>query len=100
MCYKRLEVNPIIQYKLPANEVFFFDDYCFTRYRRQGLYKKVMDKRFFVVQSQGYTRVTTIVATANRPSTKAHSDWKKEQRFYHYVFRGKEYCTLKSYQRV
>lgn len=98
--YIELEFTSKFKFLLQKNEAFLYDDYCFMEFRRKGLYRQVLNERCRIIKEAGYSRILTIVAPSNRPSWNAHKHWHKEQGFYWYRFRGKEYCTLKGYERI
>lgn len=98
--YREMELKNNIKYVLPKNEAFFYDDYCLTAYRRQGLYRKVLNERCRLIEQKGFNKVLTIVSPANGPSWQGHKSWNKEQSFYWIKFRGREYCTLKHYKPI
>lgn len=98
--YRKLEITSALQYQLNEKEAFFFDAYCLESARRKGYYKQVMNTRLQLCVDKGYTKVLTIVDTLNIPSMQAHKGWKREQTFYWFKFRGKEYSSLKHYSRL
>ncbi len=100
IAFRAMELTPNAKFQLPDYEAFMYDDYCFLASRRKGLYKKVLNERSRIIKSLGYKRITTIVTPANKPSWNGHKDWKRDQSFYWYKFRGKEHCTLKTYKPV
>lgn len=98
--YKNLEITSAQRYLLNDKEAFLFDAYCLQGARRKGYYKQVLISRLQILADKGLKKVLTIVDTLNTPSIQAHKGWKKEQTFYWFKFRGKEYSTLKHYSKL
>lgn len=98
--FKKLEFSTSFQYQLPDDEAFLYDAYCFLEYRRKGIYKMLLNERCQIIKDRGYKKISTIVTPANKPSWNGHKTWKKNQGFYWFKYRGKEFCTLKGYKPI
>ena len=89
-CFKRFnETAPLYGH---SQSLFPIVQGCTFKDLRQEAAKFIADK--------GLKKVLTIVDTLNTPSIQAHKGWKKEQTFYWFKFRGKEYSTLKHYSKL